>query len=52
MFSQLFKRSLLNKQFYIEQYGTSSQHALQLENIFFIKIFTGLIYAAAVVTVS
>ncbi len=30
MFFQLFKLSLLNKQFYIEQYCTSSQHALQL----------------------
>ncbi len=34
MFSQLFKLSHLNKQLYIEQYCTSSQHALQLENIF------------------
>ncbi len=33
MFSQLFKLNHLNKQFYIEQYCTSSKYALQLENI-------------------
>ncbi len=33
MFSQLFKLICLNKQFDIEQYCISSQHALQLENI-------------------
>ncbi len=33
MFSQLFKLSHLNKQFYTEQYCTSFQHASQLENI-------------------
>ncbi len=33
MFYQLFKLSLLSKQFLIEIYGTSSQNALQLENI-------------------
>ncbi len=33
MLFQLFKLSHLNKQFYIEQYCTTSQHALQLEII-------------------
>ncbi len=33
MFSQLFKLNHLNKQFYLEQYCPSSQHAMQLENI-------------------
>ncbi len=56
MFSQLFKSSHMNKHFYIEQYCTGFQHALQLENPLIIMkilslfyIFTGLICTAAAV---